>query len=114
VTEEPEEPARPWRLLRDVPSSFLSPAERKKRRPKVELVPMFDEPDHDAEFATRASYRRTRDAGKPRTFRDEVKRRREERERRERDLAREHDQLNTVFWTTQWWTWTWSDEDGAA
>jgi hypothetical protein len=68
------------RPLRDVPPSFLSPAERRRRRPVVTQPAMFDEPDHTPERSRRASYRRTRDAGKPRTFKDAVKRRREERE----------------------------------
>jgi hypothetical protein len=97
----------------DVPVSFLSPAERKKRRPKVDQLPLCDEPDHAPERSRRAHFSGMRTAGNSRTFRDAVKQRREEREQRERERELEHDRLDHAFWTTLWWTWTWHDQDAA-
>jgi hypothetical protein len=90
-----------------VPVSFLSPAERRKRRPnKVDQLALCDEPDHDQEKSRRAQLSAMRNAGKGQTFQDAVRRRREQREREDREIA-----PSVLLWTTTWWTWTWHELD---
>jgi hypothetical protein len=82
-----EEPAAEFdeivQRLTDVPASFLSPAERKKRRPKIDQPALCDEPDHAAELKARAGYDERRGPVKRDAFRDEVRRQREAREKEE-------------------------------
>jgi hypothetical protein len=81
MTEAFDEIVRP---MRDAPPSFLSPAERKKRRPKIDQLMLGTEPDHSPELEVRAGYTKRRGAAKRDAFRAAVHRQ-QEREKRERD-----------------------------
>ena len=70
--------------LRRVPPSFATAKERKRSVPKLDQLALCDEPDHTPEQKARANYKATRGWGKPSTFADAVRRRREAGEAQER------------------------------